>query len=226
MGYASLKLDKLTESFVQLCQATADGNFLDIGSGFGVATVPVANAQRRITTCDIAQEHLNIISNKINSKGSPYVSFDKRALGGDLTYPPNAFDAILVAMVLHFFKPQQLNSIVGSLYRWLKPKGKLFVTVSSPYQGTLLPFLPTYRKRKSLNQKAPGVIEDISKIIPDRANDLPRFNYVFDIDDLKTTIKCQDFTIKTAQYFTRDNLPSDIALDGREYVGVIAEKVA
>lgn len=225
MGYAALELDVLTESFVKRCHAAAGGHFLDVGSGFGIATVPVANAQKRITTCDIAQEHLDIIRNKIKKECLQYVSFDQRALGGDLTYPPGRFDAILVAMVLHFFTPQRLTSIMESLYQWLKPGGQLFVTVSSPYQGTLTPFLPLYHRRKAANHQSPGVIEDISKIIPNRAKDLPRFNHVFDIDDLTATIRCQKFSIEKAYYFTRSNLPSDIALDGREYVGVIAEKV-
>jgi len=223
MGYMSPALDEIQMAFVEHCENNPHGNFLDIGCGFGVATLPVVNRGCRIVACDLEQQHLDVLKKSISRKRLPLVTFIKGHFPNEVTFPENHFDGINLSMVIHFLSAPLIEKALRNIFIYLKEGGRLFITTSSPYQKVLSPFLPIYEKKR-LAEEWPGYIRDIGDYVPHRAHLLPRENIVFCKDELSRLVSKFNFRVKDSLFFSREAIPQDLALDGREYSGVICEK--
>ena len=223
MGYMSPALDEIQMAFVEYCGKNPQGNFLDIGCGFGVATLPVVNRGGRIIACDLEQQHLDILKKSIPREKRPLITFVKDHFPNEISFPENHFDAINISMVIHFLSAPLIEKALRSLFICLKKGGRLFITTSSPYQKVLSSFLPIY-KMKRLTEEWPGYIQDIGDYVPHRAHLLPKENIVFCKDELSRLVSKFNFQVRAALFFSREEIPQDLALDGREYSGVICEK--
>lgn len=223
MGYMSPILDEVQMAFVEFCETHPQGNFLDIGCGFGVATLEVVKRGRRIVACDLEQQHLDVLKKSVPRKKLPLVTFIKGHFPNEVSFPENHFDAINLSMVIHFLPASLIEKALGNLFMCLKEGGRLFVTTSSPYQKALSPFHPIYEMKKLIDEW-PGYIQDIGEYVPHRAHLLPKENIVFCKDELSRLVSKFNFQVRTSLFFSREPIPEDLALDGREYSGVICEK--
>lgn len=224
MGYMALALDPYTKAFVNFAKQKSDELYLDIGCAFGISTFPVLYAGCKIIACDLDERHLSLIKSMTNEKFLDRLGLMKGHLPDCLSFPEQTFNAINVSMVLHFLSGEKILTALHQLWKWLKPEGHLYITVSSPYQGTLHKFIPLYEKRVKKGVTWPGRIEDIRAYIPQRAEDLPLFNHVLTPDVLKRALKQAHFEILECGFFSRKNLPQDIAYQGQEYTGAIAQR--
>ena len=224
MGYMALSLDKYTKGFVDFCISKEEGLYLDIGCAFGVATFPVLYAERNIVACDMDKRHLEVMQSVADEKFLNHLTLVEGHLPDNLSFPANSFDAINISMVLHFLPGRKIMRSLRNILKWLKSEGRVYVTVSTPYQGTLRNFIPVYEKRIKESVTWPGVIRDIHQYIPQRSGELPKFNHVLTPEILKNSFEKCDFTIIEHGFFSRENIPQDIAYDGREYAGLIAKK--
>lgn len=224
MGYMAMYPDQYNQSFIDYCLLNKKGYFIDIGCAFGVSTLPVLEAGCQIIACDIDQRHLEILRSKANQKFLNNLKLIQGHLPNTLKFDSFSFDAINLSMVLHFLSGSEIIKSLDLIFQWLKIKGQLYITTSSPYQGTLKNFIPYYEKNVKENIEWPGIIHDIHSHIPNRAKDLPKFNNVFTPEILKNVVEERGFKVKQYSYFSRENLPSDISYDGREYTGIICQK--
>jgi ubiquinone/menaquinone biosynthesis C-methylase UbiE len=222
MGYMST-LDKIQMAFVEHCENNSFGQFLDIGCGFGVAVIPVVKKKRRITACDLEKEHLEVLKKNIPEQCLHLVNFVTGHFPDEIKFPDNYFDGINLSMVLHFLPPHTIEKAFQEIYASLKKGGRLFLTTSSPYQRALASFIPLYEKRKS-KEEWPGYISDIADYVPQRADLLPKKNVVFCIDELSRIASKFGFHVLEATFFSREGIPADLSLDGKEYSGIICEK--
>ena len=225
MGYMALSLDKYTKGFVDFCISKKEGLYLDIGCAFGVATFPVLYAERNIVACDMDKRHLEVMQSVADEKFLNHLTLVEGHLPDNLSFPENSFDAINISMVLHFLPGSKIVKSLRHIFKWLKPEGHVYVTVSTPYQGTLKKFISIYEKRIKESVTWPGVIRDIHQYIPQRSDELPKFNHVLTPEVLKNAFEKYGFNIVEYGFFSRENIPQDIAYDGREYAGLIARKL-
>jgi len=223
MGYMSPALDEIQESFVKYCAANPSGLFLDIGCGFGVATLPVIEKGAQIIACDLESKHLEILKDRVPIGKHSLLTLMEGHFPDTLTFPENHFDGINLSMVLHFYRPDEIRKVFQEIFFFLKPGGRLFLTTSSPYQRVLLPFVPIYETQRLTNEW-PGYISDIAQYVPHRAHLLPKENIVFCIHELCRLASKFNFHVIEATFFSREGIPEDLSLDGREYSGVICEK--
>ena len=223
MGYMSPTLDEIQLAFVEHCKNNQSGLFLDIGCGFGVATLPVIDRGRRIIAFDLEKRHLDILKERVPKEKRSFLTLLKGHFPNDLSFSENYFDGINISMVLHFLPPKTIEKAFKEIFRCLKAGGLLFITTSSPYQGVLSSFIPTYEKQK-LVEEWPGYIHDISYYVPDRAHLLPKENIVFCIHELSRVASKFGFCTRESTFFSRKGIPQDLRLDGREYSGLICEK--
>jgi len=223
MGYMSPSLDLIQNAFVENCAQNSRGQFLDIGCGFGVATIPVVNQGCRVIACDLDKRHLDIMKELISVDKQHLLSFKIGHFPNTIRFPENAIDGINMSMVLHFLPPQTIVKAFKEIYACLKKGGRLYLTTSSPYQRSLVDFAPLYEQKLN-HEEWPGDIPDISKYVPQRAHLLPRRNIVFCIQELSRLALKFGFHVHEAVFFSRDGIPSDLSLDGREYSGLICEK--
>lgn len=223
MGYMSPALDEIQAAFVTYCERHKGGYFLDIGCGFGVATLPVIQKGCHMVACDLEEKHLDILKKEVSKETLPFLTLMKGHFPNDIVFPENSFDAINVSMVLHFLPPLIIEKTLKEIFFCLKKGGRLFITTSSPYQRVLLPFVYLYEKKR-LVEEWPGYIHDIAEYVPHRTHMLPKKNIVFCVEELKRLAAKFGFHVRTATFFSRDGIPPDLRLDGREYSGLICEK--
>jgi SAM-dependent methyltransferase len=221
MGYMSPSLDIIQATFVEDCNS--DGLFLDIGCGFGVATLPVVEKQCHITACDLEKKHLDFLKEHVPLEKRSFLTLVKGHFPDQVQFPPNTFKAINFSMVLHFLSFEAIEKAFKALFLSLIPGGKLYLTTSSPYQGPLTRFAPLYDKRRKV-MEWPGYIPNIAEYVPERAHSLPKENIVFCIYELERLATKFGFQVIESTFFTRDEIPQDLKLDGREYSGIICEK--
>lgn len=223
MGYMSPSLDDIQKSFVKHCENNSSGHFLDIGCGYGIATLPAILKGCHVIACDLEQRHLNVLKEQIPADKRFLLTLIKGHFANEIVFPEDSFDGINLSMVLHFLSPQTIKRVLKNIFLALKEEGKLFITTSSPYQGVLSSFAPIYDKRKGLDEW-PGYIEDIAQYVPHRALLLPKENIVFCPTELSRLLSKFGFHVLKATFFSREGIPSDLKSDGREYSGVICEK--
>ncbi len=138
-------LDEISEEFLN--SITENVMVLEIGAGFGYVAHKALEKGAEVYANEIDERHLEIIQKNapsykknrlhlINSKFPFNISSVKLKV--------NSLDAVLAQRVLHFLKGSQLERGAKVIYDLLKPGGRVYVTVNSPYANNkkkLLPFL-------------------------------------------------------------------------------------
>jgi len=223
MGYMSPSLDQVQLAFVNESKGNSNGRFLDIGCGFGVATLPLINEGCHIIACDLEARHLEFLNGKIPPEKKSLITLMRGHFPNEISLPGNSIDCVNLSMVLHFLPPSIIRKTFAEIFKILKGGGKLFLTTSSPYQGTLSSFFPIYESKRGLYEW-PGYIADIAEYVPQRAHLLPKTNIVFCVNELKRLATKFGFYVLDATFFSRIGIPDDLRLDGREYSGIICEK--
>ena len=140
-----------------------------------------------------------------------------------IRFPENTIDGINMSMMLHFLPPDTIEGALKEMFSCLKKGGSLSyhkAALINTHLRTLLLFI----QQKLLNQHEwPGDIPDIAQYVPQRAHLLPKRNIVFCIHELTRLVTKFGFHVHEAVFFSEE-IPADLALDGREYSGIICEK--
>lgn len=223
MGYMSPSLDNIQMSFIKHCENNRSGLFLDIGCGYGIATIPVIQRGCRIIACDLEEGHLNILKAKIPEDKRHLLTLIKGHFANEIVFPKDCFEGINLSMVLHFLSMSTIERVLENIFFSLKKGGRFFITTSSPYQGVLSTFTPIYEEKRG-REEWPGYIEDITHYVPHRAHLLPKKNIVFCPSELARLVSRFGFHVYKETFFSREGIPPDLKSDGREYSGVICEK--
>src|SRR5260221_6684621 len=106
MGFMSPALDEIQSAFVNYCKNKRSGNFLDIGCGFGVATLPVIKNGCHITACDLEGKHLEVLRRNVPEGKSSFLTLIQGHFPNEVNFPAEYFDGIYLSMDLHFIPPQ------------------------------------------------------------------------------------------------------------------------
>lgn len=222
-GYMFNELDEYSQAFVNFC-GYQEGPVLDIGAAFGIASIAAYNQGIDVVACDICPKHLSIIEQKIPQNRSNKLILKAGRMPTSINFPKGYFTAIHAGMVLHFLNPDELTQAISLIYNWLKPGGKTFVTMCSPYHGTLQKFIPLYNERKKVNETWPGAITNLRDYFQERKNDFPQIVTLIDDVQMRKLFSDSGFDIEKSSMFPKNNIPDDITLDGREFAGIIARK--
>ena len=141
--------------------------------------------------------------------------------------PSAYFDAILICRVLHFFSGETILQSMQLASTWLKPGGKIFVVCETPYLKNWQAFMPEFAKRVADGHVWPGEIHEPAKYESSgRAASLPAFVHWQTIETLlRLFAQIPTVTVEKAAYIDRHGqFPSDLLLDGRESIGVVATR--
>lgn len=226
MGFMTIEHDIFKKAFMTFAQENKEaGPVLDIGCAYGVVATELIKNKVHVVACDTEVRHLNILAESITSEGKPYITLVQGILPETLLFENNSFQAILAASVFHFLKPDAIVKAFHLIFKWLKPGGKFFLTLCTPYQKNLIPFIETFNKRKSQNCPWPGEIEDYSLFgLPEFKDQMQPYFHVMDTETLKRVAEEAHFEIDTLAYYSRESTTSSRRLDGREHVGLICRK--
>ena len=221
-GYMLTSLHEYSQAFVDF-SAIAPGPVLDIGAGYGVASIPALERGAHVIANDIDNRHLEILKKIAPKSCKDKLELKIGKIPGEVNFSENSLGAVLASGVLHFLCGEELEKAIDQIYKWLKPGGKLFFASTTPYAQLYHKFLPLYLERKKAGQKWPGFIENIVQYTPEIAHEIPETINLLDIDILESIFLKAGFHIEKIGFFNiSDN--DNISIAGDSVLGAIVRK--
>jgi len=231
-GVMAPKLDEVSKAFVEFA-ALDNVKVLEIGSAYGLACIEALNkGAKDYTANDLDIRHLKILAKTLKATDSSFLTNLKLIHGSildKLNLPSSYYDAILIARVLHFMKPDELQCALKALYKTLKPGGKIYGVMLTPYVKGFRSFIPEFERRVKENESFPGYVEDLLEIvdksfIPEKMIEQMKKHFLFfDTGTARRAFEQNGFIIEGCKY-TAFTYASDWQLDGKENIGIIAQK--
>ncbi len=223
-GYMLEALDGFAEEFVERAAAGGD-EVLDIGCAYGVATLAALARGVRVCACDMEPQHLALLEQRTPAADRPRLRTVRGVLPGS-EFPAGSFSGILASRVLHFLEGPPLREAMASLYGWLKPGGRLYIVVDTPYMPQWASVVPGYEAAKARGEPWPGMIRDFKPYWAKRADGVPSsgpdFLNTMDPDILARECVAAGFEVERAEWFSMARLGA--TAKGREHAGCTARK--
>lgn len=238
-GATSPTFDYVTLEFLKFAKSK---RVLEIGGAYG--SVMLEALRRDSSTIyhlnDLDERHLSIAAFRLQEKidhreicmeGLENVRF----ISGDITGPSwnikKPYDAILMARVIHFLTPTQINQALTNLYTSLKSGGRVFIIAMTPYVNRYKPFISEYERRLKTGNDYPGFVENLRPYVnkavttPNQINSISDGHFMF-LDDvvLSKLFSKSGFKVLESKLMPLSYKSDSWTLDGRENVILIAEK--
>lgn len=222
-GFMLEKLISYSRDFAAFA-GQAGGEVLDIGCAYGIASIAaLEQGAEKVMAVDMETRHLRILENRIRDEVRPRLATQVGLLP-DIDFEPGRFSAIHAARVFHFLTPEATVQTLKKMYSWLRPGGRLFLIVDTPFVGFRRKDNETYQKRKAAGDPWPGYIGDDHK--NDVHQDASLLTNPMDEDILRRECSRAGFTIQRLGYEGSDIYPEvkGSPMAGMEHVGIIACK--
>lgn len=215
-------LDSFAEEFVAFA-AQQDGEVLDMGCAFGVASLAALKAGARVCACDMEPKHLDMVVQET----PPDLKANLRTVEGmlpDVHFPDLSFNAIIASRVIHFLTGPNIQTTLNAMFTWLKPGGRLYLVADTPYMPGWDDIVPSYEAAKSAGEPWPGFIPDFARYTSSNApgSGAPDFVNTLDPDMLERECRLAGFEIIRSSFFGLQRLGD--AANGREHAGCAAVK--
>lgn len=224
MGYMNTEPEFYNEAFIDFAGQCLDP-CLEIGTAYGKTTIAALKKGATMIANDLSKDHLDIVLQNTPETLRNNLTLMPGAFPDALSIEDNRLGAVLSSRMLNFLDPETLPSSIDKIFKWIRPGGKFFVLVSSPYMGNFKEFVPHYLAARAQNKLWPGLLKDMANTVPERAGDLPPFMNLLDIEDIALLLVNSGFHIEHIGYSpVSSRYPSDVRFDGREHVGAIAVK--
>jgi SAM-dependent methyltransferase len=219
-GWMTEKLDPYSTDFAQHA-GTVDGEVLDIGCAYGVATLAALDKGARVLAADIEPAHLEILAKRTPAEQRGRLRTQTATLP-DSDFPAQSFAAILASRVLHFLDGEQIEITVRKMFSWLVPGGRLYLVADSPYTGPWYTHAETYEQKKAAGDPWPGFVSDYRALLPDSTDPEGHPNFINPLDPDILTRVCREagFDIISAEFLSG----STPRAKGNEHAGIIARK--
>jgi SAM-dependent methyltransferase len=220
-GFMLEALDAFAKAFIDA--AATEGEVLDIGCAYGVATLAALDRGARVCACDMDPRHLDLLRARTPEAQRPRLRTVVGVLP-EVRFPPRSFAAILASRVLHFLEGPDLREALRAMHDWLVPGGRLFLVADTPYMPGWSDIVPAYEAAKAAGDPWPGFIADFAKYSANGADPQapPAFLNTLDADILARECALAGFDVERAILFGLQRLGP--AADGREHAGCIARR--
>lgn len=226
MGYMFNDLTAYGEAFINFC-TQINGPVLEIGAAYGVASLRVLETNTKIVSNDLDERHLKILLDHVPPDKKNLIETVSGKFPQQLAFSPSSFDAILVSNVIHFLNTDEMEIAILKLHEWLRPGGKVFIIAATPYVRIWQEFIPLFKRNLANAVRWPGYIDDFSIFKSHhRKEHMPSFIHFFDPENLSKKFNAFNFSIEKYGYCARPDWPVDMQLDGRESMGLIAQKAS
>ncbi len=219
-GWVRCRPDEFTAEFAAFA-GRCGLPVLDIGAGFGPATLAALAAGAVVVAADLSDAHLDMLRSRVPTDDLERLVLCVDRFPADLSFAPATFGAVHAANVFHFLPPRDVTAGFARVFDWLAPGGRLFVETCTPYSTDNTDDLPGFDARKAAGARWPGVV-----YAPKRhaARGRPPLFHYFDADTLAGAATRAGFAVVSCRMVTPTDLPDRFRLDGRECARLIAEK--
>jgi len=214
-GFMSARLDPVSRAFADAAGAL-DGEVVDLGCAYGIATLAALDAGARVLAVDMEQGHLDVLEQETPSGRRERLRTFVGAMPG-LGLPGASFAAVHTARMLHFLDGDDVMTALAEIRGWLVPGGRLYATVDTPYTGFWAAAAPEYEARKAAGDPWPGYLDDVGALLPNGKPD--GFVDTMNPMDEDTLVRaCTDagFAVESSATYGPGGEP------GRSHAGVVA----
>ncbi len=222
-GFMKVGLDHISQAFVTASKKVKLP-LLEIGSAYGAASIAALKNGATVIANDLEIKHLLLLKKQVDKKYLPNLFLNNRYFPTETNLPNNSVENILCCRVAHFLNPQEIEIALDKIYNWLAPKGRLYFVIVSPYHHRVRWFLATYKHRLAQGDPWPGVVGNMEQSWPELINDVPEKIHVMDEKPILPALRKRGFNIESSELFDYGVVSSDSDRDGREYLGLIAQK--
>jgi SAM-dependent methyltransferase len=224
MGWSSEEPHEINLEFADFA-STCVYPVLDLGVGFGAATLAALRRGARVIANDLEPGQLEGLEARVPPPMRERLQLRVGRFPSGLAFSRGNLGAIHASNVLHFLTLPELETGIGLMSDWLVHGGKVFVMVNSPYIENFRNVIPHFEKKKKEGVRWPGWIDDLTQYSSHATLQyLPASLHFFDAEVLSRGFESAGFTIEVAKEFSRSGLPETLKYDGRENVMLIARK--
>ena len=218
----STVLDQMSKLFLWHLENSTNPLALEIGPAFGNLASKAAQSAKTLYCIEPEKKHIDILLEN-NKSLNNIVCFCEQIQHFESRLLPK-LDYALSCRVFHFLSGQELLKALYVVYSVLKPGGKLFIVVDTPFRGHWKEFLPEYQRRVESGTLWPGETLDMNHFEHPREKYLPRLLHWVDQPTLERAAKDSGFEIEVMYYSSRPELPSFALLDNRESLNAVLIK--
>lgn len=223
-GYMTTDYAPLSKHMIDAC-AKMQKPVLDIGSAFGILTLPALKTGAQVIASDIDHQHLFIIREKAPKDLHKNLFLKYGRCPYDLDFPENSLSGVMISRVAHFFTGTEIEQTLSKIYSWLEPGGKLFLTMLTQYHHRLIEkFSPVYEQRWQAGEKWPGSVDNMHVYAPDQADQIPEYIHVCDSRPMCLELIKQGFIIDELSMHDYERETQKVQKSGKEYLTFIASK--
>jgi len=209
-----------------------------MGCAYGNVVLAALNAgAAQVIACDMEKEHLKILEQAVHYKDVDRLQTIQGSFPKHFDFKKNSIGAIHASHILEFLNGNQMTLGLKKFHHWLKPGGKLFILCYTIFIKELVneAFIAEYSRRKNNKEPWPGYLENFDNYtssqnsIEKTKNDpFPSALHVYEKSILVDALTQAGFSIELATYLDgkSNGAMQDTWFDGREYIGIIATKVA
>ncbi len=211
------ELNWVSESFLNAIKP--DMVVMDVGAGYGALTRHALNKGAIVISNEISENQQLYTLKHITPEQKAKLYLNQQDIR-KVSLPNNSIDLLIMHRVLHFFKGKDIENILTKTYEWLKPGGKIYVVMMSKDHIAFRDKI-----KYDTNKKWPG--EDLVIIkdhLPEQAYALPPTLHVVSIETLEQALKAAGFKVTKTDFVSMKKFGSESNRDGKEAVGLIAEK--
>lgn len=223
-GHTSTRLNEYSQRFVEsLTDVTAP--VVDIGSAFGVCTLPALANGATVIACDVEPRHLaalmancpdadraRLVPLVVEFPNGPYLAED-------------SIGAVHAANLLNYLTGPDIVRAIDLLFAMLRPNGMVYTVSGTPYARNIREFIPVYEENRQRGLDWPGEAYGLHALCSDPTiADLPDFLHLLDEEVLTRAFENGGFVVTEVRMYKRAGLPDYLSWDGRENLGLIARK--
>jgi 2-polyprenyl-3-methyl-5-hydroxy-6-metoxy-1,4-benzoquinol methylase len=225
-GWTSEEPNQITREWLRFLERGCERPLraLDIGAGWGVATIPGLQTRATIIANDLDKVHLQAIHDKAVELG---LEDRLETVAGrfPFDFPFAELDAIHCSNMLHFLRGEEIVLGARLMHKWLRRGGQVFIQVGTIFAGHITRLLPIFEQRRRNGILWAGETDQAKEYVMNEFSDAtPAFMNYLDAPPLISAFEAAGFRTERAHYYTRTGCPKPFICDGREHFGIILEK--
>ncbi len=227
MGWAAIEVHNVSALFVAECRTgsigSEDAPVLDLGAAYGLVGLSALEAGAWVILNDLDQRHLDEAEASARPEDRHRLTLRAGHFPRVIHFPDHSLSAVHACNVLHFLSGRELERGLRTIGRWLRPGGRLYAQVVTPYLAPFDSFREEYERRLREGVHWPGWIPKVSVYSQHRKlGQMPPAVHLLDDQILARAATNSGLIVERAWMFQPADLPPDLTLDGREAAGLIA----
>ena len=205
-GFTINSLDEVSREFVRFAAGVAPERVLDVGAGFGVATLAALEAGASVIANDMEAGHLAHVESRCPASFRSRLTLSPERFPDEVALEPGSIAGVLLSRVLHFFSGPEVERSAATVAGWLRPGGRVFVVCESSLFLEDARLRRVFQQQRSRGERWPGFVRGVHDLLPHRAHFVPDQLHYLDPPTLREVFESRGFEIETAGHFRR-NVP-------------------